>query len=109
MVGRRDVPEPLDGRLAYEDLAPGGGGADARGRVHALAVVVLPRLERPVSVDADADVELEVLVDRPLDRDRRPDRVLALVEGGEEAVPGVVDDLALEVGEDRAEGVVVAA
>ena len=77
--------------------------------MHALAVVVLPRLQRAVHVDADADVELELLVDRALNRDRGADGVRRLLERGKEPVARVVDDLPLEVGEDRAERVVVAA
>ncbi len=77
--------------------------------MHSPAAIVAPLLERTVGVDADPDVEHELLVDRALDGLRRLHRVARLVEGREEPVPGVIDDLARVVAEDRAERVVVPA
>ena len=109
MLRGLELAELGHGVDAGEDLLALRRRADPRRRVHALAVVVLLALEGAVGMDADAEVELELLRDGALDRDRGLHRLGRILEGGEEPVAGVVDDLAAVVGEDRAERLVMAA
>src|SRR5207248_11329933 len=108
-IARRELGERLERGAATEDLPAARRRPDPRGRVDAPAAEVPLALERPVGVDPDPDVEGEVPIGGTLYGDRRLDRRLRILERDEEAVAGVVDDLAVVLPEDPPQRLVVAA
>src|SRR6476660_525093 len=118
-ASQRDRPrlrdrEPPVGRrgLAGEDLVAVGERRDPGGLVHALAREVPADLGRPRGVYADPDLGCEpvrpaVLGQTPLDRDRAREGLVGRIEPDEEPVARADDLLALVLGEQRPERLVV--
>ena len=109
---RNDEPMPSTVSALIEDLARLRRRADPRRNVHSLAAVV-GRLglgpERTARVCADSDVGSDDLVgERALDPYGRVDRGLWILERREEAVAGLLDDLAAGVRDALAHELVVA-
>src|SRR6187549_2978923 len=104
--------EAAEGLRAHQDLARRRSGTDPRRDVHALAAVVarIPRRpERAARVGADAHVRRDDLrAERALDRDRGVDRGLGVLERREEAVAGLLHDLAASLRDALANELVVA-